>query len=99
MQNPIIALKSSPIAVLLARHHNENVHHKGRNITAGALHTARYWIIGAKRSVSSVLHNCVTRAKLIRKLQTQIMAALPACRLKPVPPFTYVGVDTFGHCQ
>lgn len=89
MQNPIIAPKSSPIAVLLVRHHHEKVYHKGRNITAGALSTDRYWIIGAKRLVSSVLHNFVTRAKHRRKLQTQIMADLPACRLKPVPPFSH----------
>lgn len=97
MQNPIIVPKSSHIAVLLVRHHPEKVHHQGRHITAGALRTTGYWIIGAKRLVSYILHHCVTCAKLRGKLQTQIMADLPACRLKPVPPFTYVGVDIFGH--
>lgn len=50
MQNPIIAQKNSPIVVLLVRHHHEKVQDKGRNITAGALRAARYWIIhvGAK---------------------------------------------------
>lgn len=64
MQNPIIVPKSSHIAVLLVRHHHEKVHHQGRHITAGALRTAGYWIIGAKRLVSSILHHCVTCAKL-----------------------------------
>lgn len=96
MQNQIIVPKRSHIAVLLVRRHYEKVHHQGRHITAGALHTAGYWIIGAKRLVSSVLHHCVSCAKLRGTLQTQTMADLHACRLKPVPPFTYVEVDTFG---
>jgi hypothetical protein len=30
------------------------------------------------------------------KLEQQKMSDLPADRLTPTPPFTYVGVDTFG---
>ena len=97
MRNPIIVPKRSHIAILLARHYHNRVHHQGRHITAGALRSAGFWIVGAKGLVSSVVHKCITCKRLRGKLQTQIMADLPACRLQPVPPFSYVGVDTFGH--
>ncbi|XP_061169486.1 uncharacterized protein LOC133178815 [Saccostrea echinata] len=97
MEHPVIVSKSSHVAVLLVRHYHEKVHHQGRHITAGALRTAGFWIKGARKLVSSILHQCVTCRKLRGQLQTQIMANLPSCRLQPVPPFTYVGVDTFGH--
>ena len=96
-KNPVLVPKQSHIAVILIRHYHARVHHQGRHITAGALRAAGFWVIGAKGLVSSLLHQCVTCRKLRGKLETQIMAELPACRLRPVPPFTYVGVDTFGH--
>lgn len=95
--NLSIVPKRSHIAILLARHYHNRIHHQGRHITAGVLRSAGFWIVGAKELVSSVVHKCITCKRLRGKLQMQIMADLPACRLQPVPPFTYVGVDTFRH--
>lgn len=84
------------IATLLVRHFHEQVAHQGRHITEGAIRPAGYWIIGDKRLMSSVIHECVTCRKLRGRLEDQKMAELPADRLSPEPPFTTVGLDVFG---
>lgn len=57
---------------------------------------AGYWVVGCKRKVTSFIHSCVTCRKLRGRFGTQVMADLPGDRLAPSPPFTFVGVDTFG---
>jgi len=94
--NPIIIPRDTHIAKLLIDHFHTSVRHQGRHLTEGALRRSGYWLIGAKRSVSSFIQKCVTCRKLRGQLQTQKMADLPADRLMPGPPFTYVGLDTFG---
>lgn len=47
--------------------------------------------------MSSVIFNCVTCRKLRGRLEQQKMADLPSVRVRQYPPFTYVGVDMFGH--
>ncbi|CAM1323262.1 Uncharacterised protein r2_g3176 [Pycnogonum litorale] len=84
------------IATLLVRHYHEQVKHQGRHLTEGAVRSAGYWITGGKRLISSMLCHCVKCKKLRGKLEQQKMADLPRDRLTPSPPFTYVGVDTFG---
>ena len=95
-KNPIIIPKGHHIATLLARHYHEVVKHQGRHLTEGAVRMAGYWIIGGKRLVSSIIHKCVKCRKLRGRGERQKMADLPPDRLEPAPPFTYVGLDTFG---
>ncbi|XP_069133524.1 uncharacterized protein [Argopecten irradians] len=94
--NPIILPKKHHVSKLIVRFYHEFVHHQGRLITEGSLRNNGYWIIGAKRLISSIIRDCVTCRKLRGKLEHQKMAALPADRLVPGPPFTSVGVDVFG---
>jgi hypothetical protein len=56
-----------------------------------------YWIVGGKRLVNRVIHQCLKCKKLRGKLYHQKMADLPSERITPSPPFTYVGLDVFGH--
>ncbi|XP_033752106.1 uncharacterized protein LOC117335931 [Pecten maximus] len=97
--NPIIIPGKHHVALLLVRLFHEQVKHQGRNFTEGAVRTAGYWITGCKRLVSTVLHACVKCRKLRGKLEHQLMADIPSDRLQPGPPFTNVGVDTFGPWQ
>ena len=60
------------------------------------MRSAGYWIIGGKRLVSSVIHQCAICRKLRVKRAVQKMVDLPSDRLEPSPPLTQVGVDTFG---
>ena len=95
-KTPIIIPGKHHIATLLVRHFHERVKHKGRHFTEGAVRSAGYWIVSSKRLISSVPHKCVKCRKLRRPTEHQKMSDLPSCRITPSPPFTYVGVDTFG---
>ena len=66
--HPIIIPKKHHVALLLVRHYHAKVHHQGRNITEGAIRSAGYWVIGGKRTISSVIQSCVTCRKLRGKL-------------------------------
>lgn len=94
--NPIILPKGHHVSILIIRHYHEAVRHQGRHITEGALRSAGLWVIGAKRTITSLIRNCVTCRKLRRNTEHQKMADIPSDRLTPGPPFTSVGVDTFG---
>ena len=95
-KHPVIIHRSSHIAILLVRHYHKEVMHQGRHFTEGAIRSAGYWIIGGKRLVSSITHQCVICRKLRVKQTVQKMADLPSDRLDPDPLFTQVGIDTFG---
>ncbi|XP_054611777.1 uncharacterized protein LOC129169411 [Dunckerocampus dactyliophorus] len=84
------------IATLLIRHYHEAVKHQGRHFTEGAVRASGLWLVGGKRPISSIISKCVTCRKLRGKTEQQIMADLPAERLQMDPPFSYVGLDTFG---
>lgn len=94
--NPLVIPRKHHIATLLIRHHHEAVKHQGRHFTEGAVRASGLWLVGAKRSISSVIHKCVTCKKLRGKTEQQIMADLPTERLQTEPPFSYVGLDVFG---
>ena len=94
-RNPIILPSKGWIATLIVRFYHSTTQHQGRHLTSGAIRSAGYWIVGQKRLVSSILHKCVTCRKLRRSTEQQMMADLPKDRLKPDPPFTSVGIDTF----
>ena len=94
--NPIILPKHHHVTRLLVQHFHTKVAHQGRLITEGALRSAGFWIVGCKRLVSSVISKCVFCKRLRGKLGWQQMSELPDDRLEPGPPFSHVGVDTFG---
>lgn len=96
--NPVIIPKGH-IAKLLVLHYHELIFHQGRHITEGAIRSNGFWIIGAKKTISFLLHQCVECRKLRGRPTHQKMADLPEDRLSPGPPFTSVGVDVFGPWQ
>ncbi|XP_054863943.1 uncharacterized protein LOC129348185 [Amphiprion ocellaris] len=93
---PLILPKKHHVSTLLVRHYHQAVAHQGRHLTEGALRSAGVWIIGARKLVSSVIHQCVTCRKLKGRPADQKMADLPEDRLVMEPPFTRVGLDVFG---
>lgn len=95
-KNPIILSAHQHISTLLVLHYHSEVKHQGRHFTEGAVRAAGYWIIGAKRLISSLIHKCVKCRRMRGKQMTQQMSDLPQDRLQPGPPFSSVGVDTFG---
>lgn len=95
-KHPIIIPGNNHIAVLLIRHYHCEVKHQGRHFTAGALRDAGFWIVGERRLISSLLYKCVICRKLRGKQEQQLMSDLPEDRVSPNPPFSSVGIDTFG---
>lgn len=93
--NPLLIPGQHHITTLLIHHHHEGVKHQGRHLTEGAIRASGLWIVGAKRSINSIIHRCITCRKLRRKMEHQQMADLPAERLQTDPPFSYVGLDVF----
>ncbi|XP_056012635.1 uncharacterized protein LOC130052239 [Ostrea edulis] len=96
LKNPINIPQKSYMAKLLLQHLHEKSAHRGRHITEGAIRNNGYWIIGAKKLISAVIHKCVICRRLRGKFESQSMADLPPNRITPGPPFSAVGVDTFG---
>ena len=96
-KNPIIIPGSHHIASLFVRHHYTLVQHQGRHLTEGAWRTAGYLVIGGNRLISSLIFKCLKCRKLHGRYEIQKMADLPSDRLKPGPPFSAVGMDTFDH--
>ena len=93
---PVVIPGQHHIAILLIRHYHALAQHQGRHITSGTIRNAGFWIIGGKRMISSVIYNCVKCRKLRGNFERQKMADLPADRLEVCPPFTNIGIDTFG---
>lgn len=85
-RHPVIIDKKSHIAVLFVRRFHENVQHQGRVFTEGVIRSHGFWIIGAKRIITSVIHKCVICRKLRKPSAQQIMADLTADRVVPSPP-------------
>ncbi len=70
-KTPLIIPGKHHIATLLIRHHHERIHHQGRHFTEGAVRAAGFWIVGGKRRVSSIIHQCVTCRGLRAPLSIQ----------------------------
>jgi hypothetical protein len=63
-KHPVIIQKKSHVALLLVRYFHEKSHHQGRFITEALLRNGGFWIIGAKRLISSTIHRCVICRRL-----------------------------------
>lgn len=94
--NPVIVPSRSHVTGLLVRHYHENVQHQGRHFTEGAIRAGGWWIVGAKRRISSEIQRCIKCRSLRGSMEVQQMAELPHERLQSDPPFSYVGLDVFG---
>ncbi|KAJ8033781.1 hypothetical protein HOLleu_24140 [Holothuria leucospilota] len=73
-------------------------HNEGHNgvSTDMAKIRSKYWVIRLKQLVTNIRHKCVKCRKYDGQASEQKMAPHPGLRLKPSPPWTYVGVDLFG---
>ncbi|KAK3742103.1 hypothetical protein QZH41_020261, partial [Actinostola sp. cb2023] len=98
-RHPLILPSSHHVAALVVEHYHAKVKHQGRVFTHGLVRSSGYWIIGGKRLVNGIIDKCLKCKKLRGQPKAQMMADLPAERLTPAPPFSYVGLDVFGPWQ
>ena len=94
---PIVLPKLAAISDLIIRWYHQQVQHGGRNMTLSKIRAEGYWIIGANSKTRQCIFNCVPCKRLRGVPSEQKMADLPVERLIMAPPFSYVGVDMFGH--
>jgi hypothetical protein len=88
--------KTHHVSCLIVRHVHHKVFHQGRNFIDGALQSAGYWLVETKRTVASEINKYVLCRKLRGQLRWQHVNDLPEDRVRPAPPFSFVGVDSFG---
>lgn len=94
-KHPIIISKNNALLQLLLFEAHEKTLHGGPQMMVTHLRT-RYWLIDAGNSVKKFARNCMTCAKQRTVTRTQLMGALPECRVKPSRPFSITGVDFAG---
>ena len=94
---PIILPKRAMITQRLIEWYHGKVQHSGRTTTLNEIRSHGYWIIGMNSRVKSVIHACIRCRTLRGRLADQKMADLPIERTLELAPFTYCGVDMFGH--
>ncbi|XP_028410555.1 uncharacterized protein LOC114533252 [Dendronephthya gigantea] len=95
-RHPAILPSKHHISRLIVENLHEEVKHQGRHFTHGMVRGKGFWIVGEKRLINRVIHECFTCRRLRGKFQQQKMADLPPERVHPSPPFTNIGIDVFG---
>ena len=94
--NPATLPKSDHVVKIIIKYYHEISAHSGLEHVL-ALLGERYWIVGARVAIKSILGRCYACKKRCAPVGEQKIADLPEDRVKPgKPPFTYVGVDCFG---
>ena len=96
IKHPVILPREGIITDLILDDCHKRTQHQGRGQTLNELRSSGYWIIGANKMVAKHIQNCVTCRKVRGRVEEQRMADLPADRVDPSPPFSYIGIDCFG---
>ena len=96
-QEFILLPKNHALSSLIAEHEHK-IGHLGVAATVSNIRS-KYWIIGVKKLVQTILSKCIGCKKKNLRLAEQMMSPLPIERIKPSPPFFNIGVDYFGPYQ
>jgi hypothetical protein len=80
---------------LIAKKEHIEIGHLALESTVAKIRS-RYWIVGVRKLVKSIIANCRECKRKFKMLASQRMSPLPIERIKPSPPFQNVGLDYFG---
>lgn len=97
-KHQMILPKKHFVSVLVIRDTHKYLGHSGTEHVLSEVRQ-RFWIVGARRTIKSVLRQCVICKRLTGQLCGQKMADLPMDRVTPGKPFSSVGIDCFGPFQ
>ncbi|XP_021959868.1 uncharacterized protein LOC110855787 [Folsomia candida] len=92
---PVLLPKSHPMVLQLIRDAHRNYCHAGVQFIMGKLRE-KYWILQARKTIRSVIHNCSTCRRFESKKVEVEEAALPEKRVAATEPFQTTGVDLAG---
>ena len=91
----ILLPKGHRLSYLIALSYHQSSGHLGVSSTIAVIRS-KYWIIGVRRIVSSIISKCVKCKIKFKRLESQKMCSLPIERIKPSPAFSNVAIDYFG---
>jgi hypothetical protein len=92
---PAILPKVHHVTHLVILHYHVLAGHGGVEVTA-AMVREKYWILHTRRSMRRITASCITCKRMRPRNLSQLMADLPADRVRgEEPPFTHSGVDFF----
>ena len=94
-KHPMILPKGHQLIRRLIRYYHQKFHHSGSDYTLFHLRH-NFWLMGGKREVNSALQQCVICKRWNAKTSSQIMAPLPADRVRKSRPFERIGIDFTG---
>ncbi|XP_051155785.1 uncharacterized protein LOC127278229 [Leptopilina boulardi] len=93
--NSMILPKDSTLTQLIILEAHKRTLHGGTQLTLS--HTRkRFWIIGGRHSIKSLVLKCVTCARQRGQRAQQLMGQLPLSRITPTRAFLNTGVDYAG---
>ena len=97
-QHPIFLPKNHHVSRFVARRALEfQSRHCGKEYVLSLIRQ-KFWIVGARPLVKGVLRECIPCKRLKGRPGVQEMADLLSEGVTPDnPPFSYLGVDSFGH--
>lgn len=95
MRHPIIIPPKSRLSYLLVHQAHKDTMHGSRKIMTAYLRRA-YWIPQIRNDIKAVISECVTCTRHAQEMAKQIMAELPAVRVRPARPFDATGIDLAG---
>lgn len=93
---PVILPSRHLVTEMIVRHYHKEEGHSGTSQVLAAIRKY-YWIVKGTSTVRRVIGKCVICRRYTTNSGQQLMAPLPACRVKPGwHSFSIVGVDYFG---
>lgn len=96
LKRPTILDSNHPITRLIIKYFHENFNHGNHTTVINELRQ-KYWILGLRAAVKSIVHNCQWCRVYRGKPQAPPTGDLPRERLQyGDPPFTCLAVDYFG---
>jgi len=94
-RHPILLAKDYPATKTIIVYYHEKYFHGGSQALLAALRQ-RYWRIGGRKFVVSVINKCVRCVRMKPVTWEHVMGSLPANRVQPNPAFHTTGVDYCG---
>lgn len=94
-RHPIIVPLRSRLAYLLICHAHREIKHGGSQAMMAYIRS-HYWIPQLRQQTCKFVSQCVRCTHYAQKTSSQIMAELPAERLRPARPFNATGIDLAG---
>ncbi len=95
-RHPILLNKRHHLTSLIVHSAHKRVQHNGVKETLTEIR-AKYWIIGGRSLVKSLIHRCFTCRRFEgRPLNAPPALPLPTFRVTETPPFAYTALDFAG---